>query len=59
MFEKKVEQMRVSTNEEGEILIVQDDPHNEDSVIILQPEQVDMLIGWLKEARESLNQNQG
>jgi len=57
MFDKRVEQMRVRINDDGDILIIQQDPGNEDSIILVPPEQVGLLISWLKEAHESLNEN--
>jgi hypothetical protein len=57
MFDKRVEQMRVRISDDGDILIIQQDPGNEDSIILVPPEQVDLLISWLKDAHESLNEN--
>ncbi len=57
MFDKRVEQMRVRISDGGDILIIQQDPGNEDSIILVPPEQVDLLISWLKDAHESLNEN--
>lgn len=62
MFRKRVEALDVyvDTDAEGNtnIFIKQPDPfQDEPSIVMVSPDQIDLLIGSLKEAKESLNQN--
>jgi len=50
-----MEEVSVKTNEEGKILIVQDNPVGDhDDTIILEPDQVDVIIQWLQEAKAEI-----
>ena len=53
-MEKDSYQFKVST-ENGCIFITQEDPGSDDSRICLSPDQVDLLVNWLKEARNELS----
>jgi hypothetical protein len=54
-MEKHMEEVSVKTNEEGKILIVQDNPVGDhDDTIILEPDQVDVIIQWLQEAKAEI-----
>jgi hypothetical protein len=56
MMDKKMEQIVVRTTEKGEIEIVQSDiVQQEEIVIYLSPEQIDLLVEWLIEARDELH----
>ena len=45
--------VQVDTDKEkGEIIMAQPNPMEDDSVIIISPDQVDILIGWLQEAKK-------
>jgi hypothetical protein len=51
-----MEQISVRTTTEGNIEISQYDPHNHDPTLIVPPEQADVLIQWIEEARDELQQ---
>lgn len=48
-----MEQLAVSTSD-GRIYIIQESYGDDDSTIRINPEQVELLIKWLIEAREEL-----
>ena len=48
-------EVSVSTTEDKEILIVQEDPEgNHHDTIVISPEQVDTLVAWLHKAQKKL-----
>ena len=52
----KKEMLEVKVYTQGsEIIIEQPMPHSDSDVIFLAPEQIDIIISWLKEAKEELN----
>jgi hypothetical protein len=54
-MEKHMEEVSVKTTEEGKILIVQDNPvESRGDTISLEPDQVDVIIQWLQEAKAEL-----
>jgi len=57
-MDKRMEPLSVSTTNEGRIEIIQETSELdfESSIISLSPDQVDILIQWLTEAREELQQ---
>ncbi len=57
-MDKRMEPLSVSTTNEGRIEIIQETSELdfEASIISLSPDQVDILIKWLTEAREELQQ---
>ena len=49
----KMEPLEVAVTNSGEIEIIQDySPHEESPLIRVMPDQVDILIEWLKKAKE-------
>jgi hypothetical protein len=48
---KVMQQIEVSVNDDGEICIVQPGYGNDDAVVMISPDQVDVLTQWLKEAK--------
>lgn len=51
----KMHEVSVSTTEDKEILIVQEDPEgNHHDTIVISPEQVDTLVAWLHKAQKKL-----
>jgi len=52
----KKEMLEVSVYTQApEVIIAQSNPHGEPDRIFLVPEQIDIIISWLKEAKEELN----
>lgn len=51
-----MEQISLRTTNEGNIEIGQMDPHDHGAAIIIPPEQADVLIQWIEEARDELLQ---
>ena len=51
---KKMFDLEVDASDDGYIDLIQHDPAGEDDYIRIHPDQVDLLIQWLKEAREQL-----
>ena len=41
--------------QDSEVIIEQNYPHSDPDIIVLSPEQIDIIIAWLKEAKEELN----
>ena len=54
-MEKNLFDIKVYTSDKGYICIEQEDFGNDASVIILHPEQIDLLYKWLKEAKADLS----
>lgn len=55
-MKKSVYQLSLSTDDDGTILLEQqDNSGNDPSVIAIHPDQIEMLIGWLQEARSAPN----
>jgi len=53
-MKKQMQEVSVYTLD-SVVIIEQPVPFNDDAVIYLSPEQVDIVILWLKEAKEELN----
>lgn len=55
-MEKRMEQLEVMTTKEGAIDIVQGDSFHgeENQVVRIAPDQVEILIQWLKEAKAEI-----
>jgi len=54
-MEKKMEEIIVRTNPKDHLIVICQPVHgDDDSAILISPEQVDTLIAWLKEAKEEL-----
>jgi hypothetical protein len=52
-MKRKMEQVEISVTEAGRVLIEQPDPMDPDrgGCVELEPDQIDMVCDWLKEAR--------
>lgn len=48
----KMYEVEVSANKDGEILIIQPSYCDGDQTIIVAPDQIETLIGWLKAMRD-------
>jgi hypothetical protein len=57
MQEKEMQQVKVYINDKGFVCIEQDDYGGENPVIFLDPNQIDILIKWLIEAKDELNKD--
>ncbi len=53
VFEKRAQEIRVYA-EKGSVVIEQPWFGHDDQCIWINPEQIDMVIQWLKEAKEAL-----
>ncbi len=54
-MERKMWPIEIETTDQGFICISQDaGPMEDDPYILLHPDQVDLLIQWLNDAREEL-----
>lgn len=53
-MDKLIREVQVYTDD-SDIMIKQSVLFNDDDIIVLSPEQVDIVIAWLKEAKEELN----
>ena len=54
-MEKKAEQFAVGTTDEGSITISQEHFGNDTpETVYIHPDQVDLLIQWVKEAKDAL-----
>ena len=54
-MKKHMEEVSVQTSEEGKILIVQANAVGDhDDTISLEPDQVDVIVKWLQEAKTEL-----
>jgi hypothetical protein len=51
---KHMLEVRVMTTHDGTVDIIQEVQGMDDSYVRLQPEQLDTVIGWLKEAKAEL-----
>jgi len=52
-MKKSVYQLSLSTDDEGTVLLEQqNNSGNESSIIAIHPDQIDMVIGWLQEAKQ-------
>lgn len=54
LSEREMQQIKVYVSDESYICISQDHFGGDDSVIVIHPEQIDLLIKWLKEAKDEL-----
>jgi hypothetical protein len=46
--------VKVWTRDDGLIYIEQEIPQDDNTIVGIYPEQIDLLIQWLQEARESI-----
>lgn len=53
-MERRMEQLSVSTTTEGWIEIEQEHPQFDNLRVGFPPEQADIVIAWIKEARDEL-----
>jgi hypothetical protein len=53
-MEKKMYDVKIYTSDKGYVCIEQEDIGSDNSIIILAPDQIDILCQWLKKAKESL-----
>jgi hypothetical protein len=49
---KRMEEVEVDVNQDGYIEVRQPNPDHPQTIITLSPYQIDMVIEWLKEAKE-------
>jgi len=56
-MEKEMFEIRISTTDKGGILITQPYPADDDSVILIMPDQVDIVVKWLEEAKAEIESN--
>jgi hypothetical protein len=49
---KKMEEVEAYVGEDGSVVLKQPNPTKEDSIIILNPLQIDIVVEWLREAKE-------
>jgi hypothetical protein len=54
MADHEMQQVRVYTSETGNICIQQSDFGSDDAIICIHPDQADLLIKWIKEAKDEL-----
>lgn len=51
-MERRMEAVRVYVSDNNKVLIEQADaPGNDDAIVELHPDQIDLVIAWLKEAQ--------
>jgi len=56
---RKMESIKIETTKNGMISISQDDLYSDtDIIIIISPDQVDILCQWLKEERDKLKEKE-
>lgn len=46
--------VKVYTSEEGFICLEQEDFGHDNSIILLHPDQIDLIFKWMQEARQTL-----
>ena len=56
-MEKKMEAVTVYVSDTNNVCIKNDDHYGEESVIVVNHNQIDTLIQWLKEAKSEALQN--
>ena len=49
---KKMEEVEVYVGDDGSVILKQPNPSKGDSIITLNPLQIDIVVEWLKEAKE-------
>ena len=49
---KRMEEVEVYVGEDNSVIMKQPNPSRGDSTIVLNPLQIDIVIEWLKEAKE-------
>ena len=54
MVEREMQQLKVYVSENGYICLQQECFGTDDSIISVHPDQVDLLLKWLKEAKDEL-----
>jgi len=53
-MEKKLFDIKVYTSDENYICIEQEDFGHDNAVILLHPDQIELLFKWLKEAQQEI-----
>ena len=53
-MEKRMTAVKVWTKDDGVIYIEQEIPQDDNAIIGIYPDQVELLIQWLNEAKESI-----
>ncbi len=54
---KKMEEVEVYIGDDGSVIMKQPNPSKGDATIVLNPLQIDIVIEWLKEAKEEALSN--
>ena len=49
---KKMEEVEVYVGDDGSVIMKQPNPSKGDATIVLNPLQIDIVVEWLKEAKE-------
>ena len=49
---KRMEEVEVYVGDDGSVIMKQPNPSKGDSTIVLNPLQIDIVVEWLKEAKE-------
>ena len=57
MPEREMQQIKVYVGKDDNIWIEQSSYGNEDSIIIIHPDQVDLLVKWVSDIKKELQQN--
>jgi hypothetical protein len=49
---KKMEEVEVYVGDDGSVIMKQPNPSQGDAIIVLNPLQIDIVVEWLREAKE-------
>jgi len=59
-MEKQVEQCKVYIDDKSEFICIEQERYQDDNAIIfLRPEQINLIIEWLKEAQREIEDAKG
>lgn len=56
---KKMEEVEVYVGDDGNVIMKQPNPTKEAALIVLNPLQIDIVVEWLKEAKEEALKQKG
>jgi len=56
---KKMEEVEVYVGDDNSVILKQPNPTKGDAVIILNPLQIDIVVEWLREAKEEALKKSG